>query len=335
LNTNITSDSDRFRLTVHKFEVEPPSFADEVRAGLSNADKSLPCRFFYDDLGSKIFEEICDLEEYYLTRVERSILIDRAVEVAKRFDEDVALVELGSGSAEKTRILIEALLDRQKSLVYIPIDISRAALEESGRALLLDHPRLNVQAISGEYEIALSTLRENRTTPRLILWLGSSVGNLHKPEAVAFLGQIRAEMSPADRMLIGIDLRKDRERLERAYDDSQGVTARFNKNLLVRINRELGGDFALDQFSFRARYHEDSGSVASSLVSLCDQEVAIANLGRTFAFAKHEEIHTENSYKYSLEEIDALAAGGGMTCEARWLDEGALYSIDLLAPLAR
>ncbi|MBW2725155.1 MAG: L-histidine N(alpha)-methyltransferase [Deltaproteobacteria bacterium] len=121
MNTNRTSDSDRFRLTVHKFEVGPPSFSDEVRAGLSNADKSLPCRFFYDDLGSKIFEEICDLEEYYLTRVERGILIDRAVELAKRFDEDVALVELGSGSAEKTRILIEALLDRQKSLVYIPI----------------------------------------------------------------------------------------------------------------------------------------------------------------------------------------------------------------------
>ena len=142
-------------------------------------------------------------------------------------------------------------------------------------------------------------------------------------------------MGPADRMLIGIDLRKGRERLERAYDDARGVTARFNKNLLVRINRELGGNFVLDQFSFRARYHEDTGSVASSLVSRCAQEVSIANLGRTFAFAEGEEIHTENSYKYSLEEIDALAVGGDLVCEEQWLDGEALYSINLFAPLAR
>lgn len=335
MHTDPSVDSNRFQLCVHESLVEPPSFANEVEAGLSNPNKNLPCRFFYDDLGSKIFEEICELEEYYLTRVERSILLDHAVEIAERFEEDVALVELGSGSAEKTRLLIEALLDRQRSLDYIPIDISRGALEQSGKALLLEHPRLNIRAILGEYEIALSTLQESATTPRLILWLGSSVGNFHKPEAAAFLRRVEAEMRPGDRMLIGIDLRKDRQRLERAYDDSLGVTARFNKNLLVRINRELGGDFALDQFSFRARYRQDSGSVESSLVSLCDQEVAIERLGRTFVFAKDEGIHTENSYKYSLEEIDDLAREANMTCETRWLDEDALYSINLFGPLVR
>ncbi len=325
--------ADRFRLTLHESEVEPPSFADEVRAGFSKVKRSLPCRFFYDAVGSKIFEEICGLEQYYLTRVERSILIDRAAELAEHFSEDIALVELGSGSAEKTRLLIEAFLDRQDSLLYIPIDISRTALEQSSEALLLEHPRLFVHALSGEYETALPTLRDHRTTPRLILWLGSSIGNFHKPEAAVFLRQIRVEMNPADRMLIGIDLRKDRERLERAYDDSLGVTARFNENLLLRINRELGGEFAPDQFEFRARYHEDSGCVVSSLVSLCDQDIAIATLGKTFAFAKGEEIHTENAYKYSFEEIEALAEAGKMTCEAQWLDEDGLYSVNLFAPL--
>ena len=324
--------SDRFRLTAPPANVKPPTFAEEVKAGLSATSRSLPCRFFYDPAGSKIFEEICGLDEYYLTRVERNILETHAQTLSKRFDEDIELVELGSGSAEKTRLLIESFLTKQSSLVYVPIDISQTALQESSESLLLDHPRLEVHAICGEYEAGLSILNDRRTTPRLILWLGSSIGNLHKPEAQDFLAQIRSMMGETDRMLIGIDLRKDRERLERAYDDSQGVTARFNLNLLLRINRELAGEFHLDQFKFRARYLEDSGSVKSSLVSLCDQDVAIGALNSTFHFAEGEEIHTENSYKYSIDEIDTLANGGNMHCEARWLDEDGLYTLNLFAP---
>lgn len=324
--------ADRFHLSDRQREVELPSFADEVRSGLSAKSRSLPCRFFYDDAGSKIFEEICGLEEYYLTRVERSILKAHAQHLSEGFREDIDLVELGSGSAEKTRLLIESFLAKQRTLVYIPIDISRTALEESSESLLLDHPGLEVHAICGEYETGLTILQDRRTRPRLILWLGSSIGNLHKPEAQDFLAQICASMGETDRMLIGIDLRKDRERLERAYDDSLGVTARFNLNLLLRINRELAGEFRPEQFEFRARYREDSGSVESSLVSLCDQEVEIGALDASFRFAKGEEIHTENSYKYSIEEIDALAEGGNMRCETRWLDDDGLYSLNLFAP---
>ena len=326
------SHSDRFHLTAPQADAELPSFADEVRRGLSAKFRSLPCRFFYDDAGSKIFEEICGLEEYYLTRVERSILQDQAQHIREHFNRDIELVELGSGSAEKTRLLIESFLARQQSLVYVPIDISRTALEESSESLLLDHPRLEVHAICSEYEAALSILNDRHTTPRLILWLGSSIGNLHKPEAQDFLAQLRAKMGAEDRMLIGIDLRKDRERLERAYDDAQGVTARFNLNLLLRINRELAGNFQPDQFSFRARYREDSGSVESFLVSLCDQKVAIGALDASFSFQQGEEIHTENSYKYSIEEIEALAGGGNMHCETRWLDNEGLYTLNLFAP---
>lgn len=321
-----------YRLTVPAAQTALPSFAEEVRAGLSASERSLPCRFFYDEVGSKIFEEICSLDEYYLTRVERSLLHERAAEIAAWFEGDVELVEFGSGSAEKTRVLIDALLTSRESLVYVPIDISRSALEESAEALLLDHPGLSVHAICGEYETALASLRGEQARPRLVLWLGSSIGNLHKPDAAAFLRRVSAELSPRDRMLVGIDLRKDRERLERAYDDSAGVTARFNKNLLTRINRELGGNFDPNQFEFEARYREDSGAVESSLVSACDQTVDIEEIDASFSFARGQRIHTENSYKYSLDEIETLTHDANMRYETRWLDDDRDYSVNLFAP---
>lgn len=332
MHREASSDPARFRLTVPAAQIELPSFAEEVSAGLSADAPTLPCRFFYDDLGSKIFEEICELEEYYLTRVERGILRERALEIATHFDADAALVELGSGSAEKTRVLIEAFLDKQDALVYVPVDIARGAIEESAEALLLEHARLRVHAICGEYESALALLGETEQASRLILWLGSSIGNLHKTDAAQFLASVRAELNESDRMLIGIDLRKDRERLERAYDDSEGVTARFNKNLLSRINRELDGNFDPAQFEFRSRYREDSGAVESFLRSLCDQDIEIAALDASFHFDEGDEIHTENSYKYSLQEIEELASRSGMRLETQWFDDEGLYSVNLFAP---
>lgn len=334
LNGEATSSTNRFQLTVQTSDVDQASFADEVRAGLSKSERTLPCRFFYDDAGSKIFEEICDLEEYYITRTERSILAASSGEIAGRLPDESALVELGSGSAEKTRLLIEALIEKQSSLVYTPIDISRAPLQESSMALLDDHPELNIHAICGEYEEAIAILSKRAPAPRLILWLGSSIGNLHKSEATAFLARIRKEMNPHDRMLIGVDLRKDRERLESAYDDSLGTTARFNLNLLRRVNRELDGDFELSNFGFEARYHDDTGAVASSLVSLKKQTINVAALGQDFSFREGEKIHTENSYKYSQEEIELLAKESDMTREAEWQDAEALYSLSLFAPLS-
>jgi L-histidine N-alpha-methyltransferase len=324
---------DRFSLINRKASTTESSLADEIELGLGGQPKSLPCRFLYDEIGSVLFEDICRLPEYYLTRAEHGILLDRAPEIAARFTEPITLVELGSGSSEKTRLLIDAFLDHQGDLTYVPIDISRHALVAGSQPLVERRPRLHVRAIAGEYENAFEVLSQEDQMPRVILWLGSSAGNFQRSDASAFLCRVRAHLNPADCLLVGIDLRKDRERLESAYNDSQGVTARFNKNLLGRINRELGGDFDPDRFAFQARYHEDSGSVESSLLSLTEQRVKIETLGRSFEFGKGEAIHTEDSHKYSFAEIDDLAQKSDMRCEERWLDSDARFSLNLFRPV--
>ncbi|MCZ6782558.1 MAG: L-histidine N(alpha)-methyltransferase [Proteobacteria bacterium] len=325
-------DRDRFELISPERANSAASFAEEVQAGLTAAQKSLPCRFLYDEAGSRLFEEICDLPEYYPTRTERSILERRAEELARSFAEPASLVELGSGSASKTRILIEALLKRQRQLTFSPVDISRSALRDSTAALLEDYPGLRIRAVEGEYDRALHCIREASHAPTLVLWLGSSIGNLDRPEAIRFVARLRAEMVENDRLLVGVDLRKERRTLERAYDDARGVTARFNLNLLARIDRELGGEFRDGSFRHRAVYREDSGRVELHLVSQTRQRVRIEKLDLVVEFEAGETIHTENSYKYSLDEIDALAVESGMTLEAQWLDERKWFSVNLFAP---
>src|SRR5262249_36914895 len=193
--------------------------------------------------GSRLFEAICELPEYYLTRAEASILRAHAAEIAARFPDETSLVELGSGNAEKTRLLLDAFLASRPRQRYVPMDICRTVLEESSLELLRAYPKLEIMAIAAEYQEGFRLLRAEADRPKLILWLGSNIGNFERPAAAAFLAQIRGTMSPADRLLVGIDLRKDRRVLEPAYDDALGVTAVFNRNLLVRINRELGGHF--------------------------------------------------------------------------------------------
>lgn len=305
--------------------------AGEVKEGLTSNPKHLSCRFFYDAEGSQLFEAICELPEYYLMRVERAILQEHAAEIAGLFQQSVTLVEFGSGSAAKTRILIEELIRRQGALRYVPMDISRAMLEESSRALLRECPALEIHAIAGEYQDCLRQLNTEQNCARLILWLGSNVGNLDRGEAVAFLRRIRAIMAPDDRFLIGIDLRKRRAVLEPAYDDSAGVTARFNRNILARINRELGGHFNLDSFRHSAVYEEKIGRVEIYLVSMRAQQVSIDDLKLVVPFEQDERIHTENSYKYSLHEIERLARAGGLQIERQWLDAGQRFSLNLLA----
>lgn len=283
-------------------------------------------------MGSQLFEEICELPEYYLTRCERSILEKRAPEIAARFDSPATLVELGSGSASKTRLLIDAFLERQGRLVFAPIDISQTMLEQSADSLLADYPSLEIRAFAGRYESGLDYLAKGHVSPRLTLWLGSSVGNLDRRDAALFLRDVRAGMDDSDRLLIGIDLRKDRLTLEAAYDDSQGVTARFDLNLLDRCNGELGGNFDVSAFAHRATWREDVGRVESHLVSQRDQRVRIDALDLDIEFAEGEAVHTENSYKYSYDEIDWLARSAGMSCETRWLDPDGLYSLNLFAP---
>jgi L-histidine N-alpha-methyltransferase len=319
------------RLTMITPEVDPQPehLARDVATGLARRPKQLPCRYFYDREGSRLFEEICDLPEYYLTRAEAEILRQRAGEVSSRLGAGTTLVELGSGSAAKTRHLIEALLSRHESLRYVPVDISRTMLKETALALLESYPALEITAIAGEYADGLGRLQAMLEDPKLILWLGSNVGNFERADAAEFLRRIRDTMTPQDRLLVGVDLRKDRAVLEPAYNDSRGVTARFNLNILARINRELGGHFELNAFHHRALYNEQEGRIEMYLVSARPQRVAIDRLALTVPFTAGETIHTENSYKYSTAEIDALAAAAGLETEARWFDTGGRFSLNL------
>lgn len=244
---------------------------------------------------------------------------------------DTALVELGSGSAEKTQLLLEAFLAKQDEVVFLPIDISRSALDASARQLLADHPSLSIVAVEGDYARGLEAISSRDHGPRLILWLGSSIGNLGRDEAAHFLSELRNDLSPEDRLLIGIDLRKDRETLEKAYDDSKGVTARFNLNLLNRINRELGGSFDTELFEHRATWQETPGRVKSDLVSLQAQTVKIVELDLVVEFDEGEAIHTEYSYKYSTDEIDSLAGEALLSRERTWLDAEGRFSVSLFA----
>lgn len=323
--------SSRYALTEADPHRNLESFAAAVEAGLGARPKTLPCRFLYDERGSALFEEICKLPEYYLTRAEHQVLTDHADEIAAAFSTPIALVELGSGSSTKTRVLIEALLRRQPRLRYVPVDISRSMLEETAESLLEDYGALEVHAIAGEYQEGLRHVR-NETRPKMIAWLGSNVGNFERGNAGRFLRGIRDVLSESDRVLIGIDLRKDRERLERAYDDRGGVTARFNLNLLARINRELDGNFDLDRFAHRAEWQEHEGRVKLGLESLEAQEITIKGIDRVVRFERGELIHTEDSFKYSFAEIDDLADRSGLTLSQRWLDNAGAYSLNLFRP---
>lgn len=308
------------------------AFAADVREGLLSARKHLGCRWLYDDAGSDLFEQICDLPEYYLTRAETEILRDRAEGIAAGFGPAVTCVELGSGSATKTRLLINAFLASERRLVYAPVDISPVAIESSARALLDAHAALEVVGVVGDYGRGMQWMQQEREREKLVIWLGSSVGNFDRQGAAEFLLGINGCLTTRDRLLIGIDLRKDGTVLERAYDDEQGVTARFITNVLTRINRELGGNFDIPAFRYEARYEDGPGRIVINLVSQRRQEVRIEDLDLVIPLEDGEPIHVEDSYKYSPDEIDSLAAASRFEIEGRWLDSGSRFSLSLFAP---
>jgi uncharacterized SAM-dependent methyltransferase len=345
----------RFRLVELSGGDPFAEFAGDVAAGLTAEPKHLSCRYFYDREGSHLFEAICELPEYYLTRAETEILERYAREIASLFQGDVTVLELGSGNAVKTRLLLEALLSGGR-VRYVPIDICRPVLEKSAADLLQRFPNLEIVAVAAEYQEGLRHLEEVRgeergakrrqdssspltrhpspfidDRPRLILWLGSNIGNFAREEAAEFLRGIRNTMSPADRMLVGVDMRKDRDALEAAYDDAAGVTAAFNRNLLARINRELDGNFDLSAFQHRAIYNQDLGRIEMYLVSTRVQSVTIERIGLTVRFAAGEAIHTENSYKYSPAEFNAVATAAGLHDQCFWQDAAGRFSQRLLA----
>ena len=320
------------RLEIRTIEphAAPATFGDDVREGLGRVPKSLPPKYFYDDLGSKLFEAITLLPEYYLTRAEREILERRADEIVSSVPGPIELVELGSGSAEKTRVLVAALLARQPELHYIPVDISEAALDASAHAMLDLFPGLRITAYASDYLGALDRLHVHGPDRRLALFLGSNIGNLDEESAVAFLSAVREALRPGDALLLGADLKKSAGVLHDAYDDSLGITAAFNLNLLARMNRELDANFDVRRYAHRARYDETEGVVRIHIVSLADQSVVIGALGMTVTFSERETIHTEDSRKYDLGDLDRLASATGFTRARTWLDDAEQFSSNLL-----
>ena len=307
----------------------PLSLAGVVAAGLNSSRKTLPCRFFYDAVGSQIFEDICNLPEYYLTRTERALLEKNADAMIAAVGDNPLLIEFGSGSSCKTRLLIEAALERHGRLHYIPIDISADFLRDSAHTLLGDYESLHITALAAEYNDAIAAV-PTHDGPRLFLFLGSNIGNFEPQEAARFLTHVRSSMGPHDKMLLGVDLVKDTAVLEAAYNDPGGVTAAFNKNLLVRINRELDADFDVNAFHHTAPFVPDKSRIEMRLVSKRSQTVRIGALKQEFAFETNEILHTENSHKHTLPGFAAIAQEAGLTMQQCWTDEREWFAVVLL-----
>jgi dimethylhistidine N-methyltransferase len=307
-------------------------FARDVRAGLTASQKWLPPRWFYDDLGSSLFDAICFLPEYYVMRAEAEVFTGFRAEIVAALGANVRIVELGSGTARKTRLLLDLMTGQQGGVEYVPVDIDASMLERSGRDLLREYPTLRITAISSNFQrpsVPLSLLPPTRSRT-VVLFLGSTIGNLAPDDAVAMLRDLRSALTPGDALLLGADLRKDRAILEPAYDDPLGVTAAFNLNLLGRINRELGGTFDVRAFRHRAFYDEAHGRIEMHLLSTRRQRVRIEALDLDLAFAEGETIHTESSYKHDEATLAALAEASGFTVERTWTDAARWFADVLL-----
>jgi L-histidine Nalpha-methyltransferase len=310
------------RKTQHIAPPHDDALAADVVAGLSAARKSLPAKYFYDAEGSRLFDLICDLPEYYPTCTETGILADHAGHIAKLAGREVALVEFGSGSSAKVRLLLDALED---AAAYVPIDISAEHMMDASAALRADYPGLDILPVAGDFTrpIALPASIEGKR--RVGFFPGSTIGNFTREEAGAFMTGAAETLGPEALFVVGVDLRKDRATLEAAYNDAQGVTARFNLNMLTRLNRELSGGFDLSAFRHRAFYDEDLGRIEMHLESRRRQTVTVA--GHSFVFAEGETIHTENSYKYAPEEFERLAADAGWRRRDLLTDKHALFAV--------
>jgi L-histidine Nalpha-methyltransferase len=320
------------RLVIHQSisSNDQNGFAEDVRAGLTATPKTLKPKFLYDALGSLLFEAICLLPEYYLTRAETEIFERRAAEIVAQLPAPITVVELGSGSSIKTRLLIKAILSRQPRLCYQPIDISETILEQSAKQLLEDYSGLRITAHAADYTRGIASIERKDGERVLALLLGSNIGNYMPDEARELLRLIRNSLRPGDGLLLGADLKKSRETLEAAYNDALNLTEAFSRNLLLRINRDLNADFDLRQFKHRAFFNEGQSRIEIHLVSLTEQIVNIrgaeAQPALQVEFKSGETIHTENSYKYDLEALAALARATGFTPSRVWFDSGGRFS---------
>ena len=326
----VTAVSDRFELIEVPRSKGQPTFAQDVAAGLTASPKHLSSKYLYDDVGSALFDAITTLPEYYLTRAETEILREWGWQMVRVLDAPIDFLELGSGSAVKTRLLIEEALRVQGRMRYSPIDISTEALRASSLALVEAYPGLTVRAYAGDYfdVLASRALRLDRRV--LALFMGSNIGNYEPEQAVAILSLLRDALRPGDGLLVGMDLKKDPAVLELAYDDPAGVTAAFNRNLLARMNRELGANFDVKTFDYQAQYDEERGAVKAHLVSRNAAVVRVPGMKLDIEFAAGEPIHTESAYKFAQSDIAKLADAAGFKAASSWSDRARRFSVNLL-----
>ncbi len=308
-------------------QARPFSIAPDVLDGLGRTPKTLPPKLFYDQQGSALFEQITYLPEYYPTRTEAAILQAHADEICARSGCAVSVSELGAGTATKTRILLQALLRRQSRVNFYPLDVSHAALREAKMQLNADFEFVNVFPQVGDFT-DLSFLGTT-APPRLVLYIGSSIGNLELDEAVSLLKSIAVQLCPGDHLLLGVDMVKSPDILVAAYDDDAGITAAFNKNLLARINRELDGNFDLEAFQHVALWNKTQSCIEMYLESKRLQHVDIGVLNKTFSFFQGERIHTENSFKYTMPHLYNLLERGGFEVEQIWTDPRQWFAVSL------
>ena len=296
-------------------------FYKDVINGLRRGQKHLPSKYFYDEKGSDLFEQICGLVEYYPTSSEVSIMEHEINDITDAIGNHVQLIELGSGSSMKTRLLLEHCRDLA---MYVPVDISGDFLKEIAKKLQADYPDLNIRPVAADYTSPFDIPESDAIKKRVVYFPGSTIGNFTRHRASAFLKTVGDNLSRGDGLLIGVDLKKDVGILEAAYNDSKGITAKFNKNILGRINRELDADFDLDRFQHRAFYNAKKGRIEMHLESLSDQTVRIN--GTPISFDKGETIHTENSHKYTIEEFEEIA-GDSFKRQETWTDDRDYFSV--------
>ncbi|MDA1100319.1 MAG: L-histidine N(alpha)-methyltransferase [Proteobacteria bacterium] len=305
---------------------DPESFLDDALAGLGATPKTLPSKYFYDDRGSELFQRICEVPEYYVTRAETALLGNIAGQAAEMIGDGASIIEYGTGSSEKIAILLAAL---NRPAAFVAVDISAGVLRGVAERVARDFPDLAVHAVCADFTRPFKLPKMSSPGRRVVFFPGSSLGNFDHEQSVDFLANAACIVGPGGGMLIGIDLKKDEAVLNAAYDDAQGVTAAFNLNLLQRLNRECGADFDLDAFRHRAFYNADAGRIEMHLVSLHAQVVALG--GQSISFAEGETIHTENSYKYSVPEFQDLARRAGCEPLGAWTDAEGLFSLHYLS----
>lgn len=324
-------------------------FSNDVAMCLASKNKYLSPKYLYDKVGSQLFEQICIQPEYYLTRTEASILSKYAPVISNLLGNNIHMIELGSGSSSKTAILLSHFSSQKKRIYYFPIDISSTILAESAQRLKSQFPKASIVGIASDYNMGIDRAaaeckvaekeeekkknnNDDISYTKLVLFLGSSIGNFELIEARSLLRSVRQRLNASDFLLVGFDLQKDESVLNAAYNDKAGITAKFNLNLLARINRELGGNFKLEKFEHYAFYNHEQHRMEMHLISKIDQQLYIRALGKTFSLKKGESIHTENSYKYSVNQIAALAEDCGFGIEKNFTDKKRWFNLALLSP---